>query len=1573
MPMKRNRRICSILCWVLFFSPAVYGEFLQQWPVPHGQAFTNPSRDAAGNEWGVYQRLAKEGWAGFQPMDRTPDGLWIGPKNQFSHPSFTNGQLSGSQNWVCTGSLVFTPKNPGTFSWYGKVHFYSGGNSCLVMFVKIGQQAQTILHYLWQPNNSTLDLQTDWRLQNIFLAPGERLGILVTGEQGQWGKADLKDAGVGSNAVLLKAATNDGKSAIQTATPERGRICLNGFWDVQWIADSQYDPHTRKDLFPTPQSPAPPVVIDDKPGKDGWDKILLPDQPPPPDLRTHAKYWCRKNIVVPSRWDGRKVEILFQGAGFEIVVYVNGKCMGWHRGDTTQFAIDITPACRFGRENEILIRVWFSKIYWGQPWVQTLVEAECYPRTSIWDDFYLVSRPTVSVDNIFCKPSFRKKRMDTDVRIENATDQKQTITVQSAVLDLNGHEVLVLGSQTMGIVKNSKKTITIGTEWANPKLWMPDHPNLYLLETRVIQNGRRIDTQRERFGFVETWIDKDQFRVNGKIIHFFQQSTCFAAGDWAKMYRPGIRTVLRMYKALGYNMVRCFDKPSTAFLEVADEEGVFIKDQSGWIHPNNPMTEEFFKNATQVLTEWVERDRNHPCVVMWSSSNEPLDHWETVIWARQLVQKLDPTRPVDSHRSYGNALYGANGKVKPAPEFDIANTHYPDVCLPSFSLLTVAAYPAQWALDRPKPLFIGEWAIFVDAGLQPLGPDHYAEIASLPKVIFQYYELGYHGVAEYMESILPYWRRYQVSGENDYILYFMLPMMDDGVRKNPVGLPNPLHIQWDRYDTPGYHFSLYDWQAAGGVNPNIVPKLPEFAFNDGYKRIAKMTLPRFAFFPDKVRAVYGGIPFDRNLCLINDTMNDQVMKGKVLFTSEANVLGEIPFQASVPQGRVTEILVRWNLPRVDRRTVVEVKINLDGPAEQTYTLPMTLELFPDRRPPQVAGVGLYDRKGITAKAFEKLQIPFTPVTDLTRLPGQIRILVIGEDSLNVKCTEAKSHLLKFVEKGGKIVCLAQMQTQPWLPVNLKMEETLDEIHSAWSLADDHPLLKGMGRRDFSWWPNDRGLPLKIPGSVGYRPFEKPAAGRIRSLLECTTFRYLDHSVLLEFSYGRGNIYLTQLKIVPVAGVCPPADMILDRLISVPLPPTQPTRRVWFAGDEVGRKFLTDKQGLKIKELSTATKHSWVDADLIVWLPKEKGLDAPLSNQVLRAIEGGASMVVLASDPAMLPKLDHPPVFGRALRYRDRPYVMEVRKPDPNGSEISSIFIARPDRTQSLLDGISSSELHHFHGPPEQTQIAMFEIEPKNGWQPLTEPGLIARRSQGRSQQIVLTLVRQPDGQFDKNVEHVLHALLVNLGAPCIDPNVQEIPKGNFFSIDLRKYCTMGLTDDVAGDGKGGWSDQGPTNDLRNLPTGRQILGGVPFDIIKPETNGGKACIMLGSDTRGKNLPRRVEKIDFGHRRAKRLYFLHAHAYGGDPDIGEYRVRYVNTITIDERIPLVSGKNISDWWNPRDIPEATVVWRQLNGLSPVGLYLYVWKNPSPEIPIDSISFISKGEGPMLGLIAVTGQE
>ena len=217
-----------------------------------------------------------------------------------------------------------------------------------------------------------------------------------------------------------------------------------------------------------------------------------------------------------------------------------------------------------------------------------------------------------------------------------------------------------------------------------------------------------------------------------------------------------------------------------------------------------------------------------------------------------------------------------------------------------------------------------------------------------------------------------------------------------------------------------------------------------------------------------------------------------------------------------------------------------------------------------------------------------------------------------------------------------------------------------------------------------------------------------------------------------------------------------------------------------------------------------------------------------------------------------------------------------------------------------------------------------------------------------------------------------------LGKPDIPPLPDFVAPGEnpagVFALDLRRACTMGFADPAPGDGQGGWSDEGPLNDLRDLPPGRRTFAGVPFEILDPVANGGKAAVVL----RAKSLPRlpAAARIPLAEpRRVRCLYFLHAAAWGTPGEIGSYVVHYADgsRVEIANRIPETNG----NWWNGHDPREAArpVAIRVTNTLSgkPAWRYLRVfeWQNPNRAVPVAAVEAISKGGGQIPILLAVTG--
>ena len=202
--------------------------------------------------------------------------------------------------------------------------------------------------------------------------------------------------------------------------------------------------------------------------------------------------------------------------------------------------------------------------------------------------------------------------------------------------------------------------------------------------------------------------------------------------------------------------------------------------------------------------------------------------------------------------------------------------------------------------------------------------------------------------------------------------------------------------------------------------------------------------------------------------------------------------------------------------------------------------------------------------------------------------------------------------------------------------------------------------------------------------------------------------------------------------------------------------------------------------------------------------------------------------------------------------------------------------------------------------------------------------------------------------------------------PTYTEKLKEIESGKFFTIDLRKHCTTPMTEPREGDEL--------KNDWSCLPVGQQEFRGVPFDIIDQKTNNDLSMIELITTKHERTeLPKEVTGIDFGNRKAKRLYFLHTMGWGSEPgELGQYRVHYQGREE-PEVIPIVNDKNITDWWNPREVSEAYIGWIGSNGLGKVGIHVFPWVNPRPDLPIASVDFVSNDVGPILGLAALTAEE
>ncbi len=192
----------------------------------------------------------------------------------------------------------------------------------------------------------------------------------------------------------------------------------------------------------------------------------------------------------------------------------------------------------------------------------------------------------------------------------------------------------------------------------------------------------------------------------------------------------------------------------------------------------------------------------------------------------------------------------------------------------------------------------------------------------------------------------------------------------------------------------------------------------------------------------------------------------------------------------------------------------------------------------------------------------------------------------------------------------------------------------------------------------------------------------------------------------------------------------------------------------------------------------------------------------------------------------------------------------------------------------------------------------------------------------------------------------------------------------FTMLDLTSVANKGFTDDVAGDGKGGWTDQGSANDMSCLDiSGVNNLLGIDFNIIDPRKNGGNSAVILRGQN-NENYPVSAE-ITVG-KKAAGVYFLHCAAWvSAGKKAGEYVFCYEDGTEYVK--PLIGGEDIFDWWGVAGANYCRTVWQGSNSSSTVSLRALACANPYPDKKIEKIIARTTGTDSYVMLVAATATD
>lgn len=426
--------------------------------------------------------------------------------------------------------------------------------------------------------------------------------------------------------------------------------------------------------------------------------------------------WYRKTITVPQEDLGKHLYLQFDGIFRDARIWINGFYLGHEPSGYATQVYDITEYLNYGEDNLICVRA-----------DATLEEGWFYEGAGIYRHVWLnktaplhVAPFGTFVHSTLAAP-FDKAKLTIETTVENSGLQTEDYRLCHILRDADGKEVA--RSETAGQpVLPKDRQLTVGEiALDKPHLWSVDAPYLYTLLTEVYQHGKLVDAYTTTTGIRDIRFDADKgFLLNGqplklKGVNMHQDHPGVGAGipDALQVYR------LKELKKFGCNAYRSSHNPMTPeMLDACDRLGILVIEENRLTGVN--------EEHTRLLKRMIDRDRNHPCIILWSVGNEEWGiEWKengTRIAAtmREYCHRFDPTRLMTVASSSGPAI------LIPA---DVAGYNY---ILQNPVEQHRKDYPGRRALGSEETTGCGTRGIYFDAhdkghmvahNRKPNGPD----------------------------------------------------------------------------------------------------------------------------------------------------------------------------------------------------------------------------------------------------------------------------------------------------------------------------------------------------------------------------------------------------------------------------------------------------------------------------------------------------------------------------------------------------------------------------------------------------------------------------------------------------------------------------------------------------------------------------------------------------------------------------------------------------------------------------------------------------------------------------------
>ena len=439
---------------------------------------------------------------------------------------------------------------------------------------------------------------------------------------------------------------------------------LNGKWKFNWVSKPSDRPvdfyKPRYDVSKWDEIPVPsnwqmhgygrPIYLNMR--------YPFPVNPPyiPHDYNPVGSY--RTDFRVPGTWKNRQVFLHFDGVKSASYIWINGRKVGYSQDSMLPAEFNVTKYLKRGK-NTLAVEVyrWSDSSY--------LEDQDMWRLAGIYRNVYLFSTPQVHIRDFAVRTdlddSYTNATLMVRPRITNYSNQDlKGWNVEAQLYDAENKQVLseALSRSASSIVRErypQRGNVPFGllkTTVENPHKWSAETPYLYtLLITLKDPGGKVVEIESCRVGFREVEIKDGQLFVNGKSIKLFGVNRHEHDPDHGRAI-PVSRMLqdIKLLKTHNLNAVRTSHYPDDpTWYDLCDEYGIYLIDEAnlethgvGGYFSNVPQWNTAFMERAIRL---VERDKNHPSVIIWSLGNESgcgPNHQAMAEW----IHYYDPTRPV---------------------------------------------------------------------------------------------------------------------------------------------------------------------------------------------------------------------------------------------------------------------------------------------------------------------------------------------------------------------------------------------------------------------------------------------------------------------------------------------------------------------------------------------------------------------------------------------------------------------------------------------------------------------------------------------------------------------------------------------------------------------------------------------------------------------------------------------------------------------------------------------------------------------------------------------------------------